>query len=230
MHVHVNAATSVDGKLSTVDREQVRISSPRDFDRVDALRADVDGVMVGIGTVLADDPSLTVDDEGLIDERIETGQDPQPTRIVADSRGRLPLDARLLDDEAETVVLVADAAPDDRRSKLTEAGATVRIAGDARVDLQAGLDALEAEGIRSILVEGGGELLYSFFEGGLVDSLSVYVGPMIIGGTDAPTLVDGAGFHDHESFPSLTRNDVKSLDEGVLIEWEVTEQHENPSQ
>ena len=81
MHVVVNAAMSVDGKLSSRRREQIAISGPDDFDRVDRLRAASDGVMVGVGTVLADDPSLTLDDASLVAERTERGESPQPARI-----------------------------------------------------------------------------------------------------------------------------------------------------
>lgn len=221
MDVHVNAAMSADGKLSTVDREQIRISGDRDFQRVDAMRADVDAVMVGIGTVMADDPSLTVDDPGLIEKRKDDGREPQPVRVVADSRARIPLDARILDETAETIILVAETAPSERRDRLTEQHATVRVAGDSRVDLVAGLDALESDGISSIMVEGGGELLASFFEAGLVDTLTVYIGSMVIGGADAPTLVDGAGFSATDNFPQLVRESVSRLDDGILVEWSI---------
>lgn len=221
MDVHVNAAMSADGKLSTVDREQIRISGDRDFQRVDAMRADVDAVMVGIGTVMADDPSLTVDDPGLIEKREDDGREPQPARVIADSRARLPLDARILDDTAETIILVAEAAPSERRAGLTAEDAIVRVAGESRVDLTTGLDALEAHGISSIMVEGGGELLASFFEAGLVDTLTVYIGSMVIGGADAPTLVDGAGFTATDDFPALVRESVSPLDDGVLVEWSI---------
>src|SRR6056297_528662 len=102
MHVVVNAAMSADGKLSTRRREQVAISGPDDFDRVDALRADADAVMVGVGTVLADNPSLTLDDPALVREREDAGESPHPARVVADSHARTPPDAKLLDDTAET--------------------------------------------------------------------------------------------------------------------------------
>ncbi len=95
-HVFVNAAMSADGKLSTYERRQVKISGPADFRRVDRLRAGADGVMVGIGTVLADDPSLTVKDPALVAAREAEGRLPHPVRIVVDSHARIPLDAAVL--------------------------------------------------------------------------------------------------------------------------------------
>ena len=219
MHVVVNAAMSADGKLSTRRREQVAISGPEDFDRVDALRADVDAVMVGVGTVLADNPSLTLDDADRIREREERGDSPHPARVVADSHARTPPDAKILDGTAETFVLVAEEEPRGHRKSLEEAGATVVVAGENRVWLPDALPQLESHGVERLMVEGGGELIFSLFEAGLVDELSVYVGSSIIGGRDAPTLADGNGFVD--SFPELELTGVERLEDGVLLRWTV---------
>ena len=226
MEVRVNAAMSADGKLSTVGREQIAISGPDDFDRVDQLRAEADAVMVGIGTVLADDPHLTVKDPDLIAARADRGGPGQPARVVADSRARTPIDANILDQSGPTFVLVSEAAPPNRVDVLESAGATVIQTSDDRVDLVSGLDQLEAEGIGSCLVEGGGELVFSLFETNLVDELTVYVGDIVIGGRDAPTLVDGDGFVDE--FPSLTLEAVERLDAGVVLSWTVSGSDRSP--
>ena len=219
MHVVVNAAMSADGKLSTREREQVAISGPDDFDRVDALRAESDAVMVGVGTVLADDPSLTVDDEARRERRRDAGKPENPARIVADSRTRTPTDARVLDDRATTYLLTSEAAPQDFVSAVTEAGGEVVSAGDQQVDLAAALSQLESRGIDRLMAEGGGELIFSLFEARLVDELSVFVGPSVIGGRNAPTLADGDGFVDE--FPDLSLRDVDGIDDGVLVRWTV---------
>lgn len=219
MHVVVNAAMSADGKLSTRDREQIPISGDADFDRVDELRADSDAVMVGVGTVLADDPSLTVDDPDRIAERRARNDPPQPARVVADSRARTPPDSRVLDDEAATYVLVGERAATEKVEGLERAGATVVAAGHERVDLPAGLASLESRGIDRLMVEGGGELIFSFFDTELVDELSVFVGPLLIGGRDAPTLADGDGFTG--GFPPLELTAVDQMDGGVLLRWDV---------
>lgn len=218
MRVVVNAAMSADGKLATRRREQLRISGPGDLDRVDALRAEVDAVLVGVGTVLADDPSLTVDDPDRLEAREAAGRARQPARVVADSRARTPTDARVLDDTARSVVLVSTAAADRAVADLEAAGADVVRAGDDRVDLAAGLASLEERGLDSVLAEGGGELIFSLFEAALVDELSVYVGSFVIGGRDAPTLADGEGFV--EAFPQLSLRAVDRVDDGVLLRYD----------
>jgi 2,5-diamino-6-(ribosylamino)-4(3H)-pyrimidinone 5'-phosphate reductase len=219
MHVLVNAATSVDGKLSTRRREQVAISGPDDFDRVDALRADADAVMVGVGTVLADDPHLTLDDPDRVAAREDRGEPPHPARVVVDTRARTPLDARILDDAATTYVLTGAIARPARLTALEESGAEVVRAGAGEVALRAALSTLESRGIDRLMVEGGGELIFSLFELGLVDELSLYVGSLVIGGRDAPTLADGEGFLGE--FATLELDSVERIDDGVLLRYVV---------
>lgn len=226
MRVVVNAAVSADGKLSTHAREPIEISGESDFQRVDELRAQSDAVMVGVGTVLADDPSLTVDDPVRTAIREADDRPIQPARVIADSHCRTPLDARVLDDATRTYILISEAAPQDRRTALRDTGAELVVSGERRVDIRAAVPRLESEGIDQLMVEGGGELIASMFEADLVDQLSVFVGSFVIGGRDAPTLVDGDGFL--ESFPQLSLLSVERLDGGVLLQWLV--EHDVPDQ
>ena len=219
MRVVVNSAMSVDGKLSSRRREQLRISDEADFRRVDELRAASDAVMVGVGTVVADDPSLTVDDPELRADREEEGRPANPARVVADSRIRTPPDATVLDDDAETYLLVSEEAPPGFVAEMEDLGATVISAGTDRVDLTAAFEGLADEGIDQLMVEGGGELIAGLFEEGLVDELTVYVGPMIVAGREAPTLADGEGFV--EDFPQLSLSSVERTGDGVLLAYEV---------
>ena len=219
MYVVVNAAQSVDGKLSTRRREQLAISGAEDFDRVDRIRAAADAVLVGVGTVLADDPHLTLDEEARRVERLRNGRAGNPARVVVDSTGRTPLDARILDDAATTYLLVSDAAATERREALAEAGATVIVAGGDRVDLADGVAALADRGVDRLMIEGGGEVIFSSLAAGIVDELQVYVGSFVVGGREAPTLADGDGFV--ESFPQLQLTDVDRIDDGVVLSYAV---------
>jgi 2,5-diamino-6-(ribosylamino)-4(3H)-pyrimidinone 5'-phosphate reductase len=216
MHVSVNAAVSADGKLSSRRREQIAISGEEDFSRVDRLRAEVDGILVGVGTVLADDPSLIRHDEThRLDLRGPNAS--PPARIVVDSTCRTPPDADILAGNPETYVLTSESAPPDYRDRLREAGATLVTAGSERVDITDCFETLEAAGIETLLVEGGGEIIFSLFESRLVDELTVYVGNVIFGGRNAPTLVDGEGFVD--DFPELELSGIDRLDSGVVLNW-----------
>ncbi|QLK26873.1 2,5-diamino-6-(ribosylamino)-4(3H)-pyrimidinone 5'-phosphate reductase [Natrinema zhouii] len=220
MHVVVNAAASADGKLSSRRREQIAISGEADFERVDRLRAASDAVVVGVGTVLADDPHLTVKDEALRSQRCEDGRPANPARVVVDSSGRTPTDAAILDDAATTYLCLSEEAPVDRRMALADHAELVT-AGDERVDLLRAFATLQEQGLERIMVEGGGELIFSLFEAGLVDELRLFVGSKIIGGRDAPTLADGEGFV--ADFPTLELADVDRIDDGVLLTWRVDE-------
>jgi 2,5-diamino-6-(ribosylamino)-4(3H)-pyrimidinone 5'-phosphate reductase len=217
MHVSVNVATSADGKLSSRRREQIEMSGDADFERVDRLRAESDAIAVGVGTVLADDPSLVRHDER--HRRITRKATGPPARVVFDSTARTPPDAAVLEGAPTTHVLVSEAAPESRRGGLRAAGAELIVAGERRVDLSTGLSMLETRGIERLLVEGGGEVIFSLFEAGLVDELTVYVGNLIVGGRDAPTLADGEGFVS--AFPELELEAVERLGSGALLEWTV---------
>jgi 2,5-diamino-6-(ribosylamino)-4(3H)-pyrimidinone 5'-phosphate reductase len=218
MYVHVNAAVSADGKLSTRQRRQVRISGDEDFARVDRLRAENDATLVGVGTVVADDPSLVRHNEAHREAERGTDADP-PGRLVVDTRLRTPTDASVLRGSPPTYLLHGEGASQERRRALREAGATLVETGEGRVDLPAAFEALEAHGVESLLVEGGGEVIFSLFEEALVDRLTVYIGSMVIGGRQAPTLADGRGFT--EEIPELHLEDVARLDDGVVLTWAV---------
>lgn len=220
-HVHVNVAMSADGKLSTRERRQVRISGPADFSRVDRIKAGSDAVMVGIGTVLADDPSLTVKSPDLRAMRIARGMPEHPVRIVVDSTARTPPEASLLHKgEGERIIACSERADPEKKSAIGRY-ATVLVAGCDRVDLPHLLSLLYQRGIRRVMVEGGGTLIAGLFSEGLVDELTCFVGSMIIGGRDAPTLADGPGFIDEESFVRLSLSGIERMDDGVLLTWHV---------
>ncbi|MDD4483592.1 MAG: 2,5-diamino-6-(ribosylamino)-4(3H)-pyrimidinone 5'-phosphate reductase [Methanoregula sp.] len=219
--VIVNVAMSADGKLSTRERRQVKISGMEDFARVDRLKAGCDAVMVGIGTVLADDPSLTVKSPDLKKQRMDEGRPEHPVRVVIDSRARTPLTASILNKgDGVRVVAVSDRADPDRVAAL-RGKATVIVAGETEVDLARVLDELGAMGIRSLMAEGGGTLIAGLVRAGLVDEFYTYVGSIVIGGKDAPTPADGPGWIKETEFARLTLAEVARIDDGVLLHWTV---------
>ncbi len=215
-NVIINSAMSADGKISSYERKQVRISGPEDMDRVKLLRAESDAVMVGVGTVLADDPGLRVKSSDLKRIRSDRGFSEDPLRVVVDSRARTPLDAEVLGEGC--ILAVSKAAPEERLDPLRKKCEIV-VAGDGRVDLRELLSILQRKGVKRLMVEGGATLNWSLIKAGLVDEISVYIGPMIIGGEGAPTLVDGPGFS--ADYPKFSLISADLLDGGVLLRWRV---------
>jgi 2,5-diamino-6-(ribosylamino)-4(3H)-pyrimidinone 5'-phosphate reductase len=225
-YVVVNIAMSADGKISTRERRQVRISGAQDFTRVDRLKAGCDAVMVGIGTVLADDPSLTVKSEECRNYRRNQGWDDHPVRIVVDSSGRIPPEASILHKgEGKRVVAVSKRA-DAAKIALLEKKARVIVAGEDEVDLCALINELGVMGIHRVMVEGGGTLIAGLIEAGLVNEIYTFIGNIIIGGKDTPTFTDGEGFMMESAFPRLTLLEASRIDQGILLHWNV----ENPCQ
>jgi 2,5-diamino-6-(ribosylamino)-4(3H)-pyrimidinone 5'-phosphate reductase len=179
---------TTDGKIATASGDS-SISSKRDLRRVHKLRVSVDAVVVGISTVVVDDPQLTV--------RLVKGRD--PVRVIVDSRGRIPLDSKILQtaSKIKTIVAVTKCASEEKIYKIRETGATVMIVpsdSNNLVDLKELLLSLKKRGIKKILVEGGGELNWSLLNTGMVDELIVTIGPIIAGGRTAKTLVEGEGY------------------------------------
>ncbi|HII98121.1 MAG TPA: 2,5-diamino-6-(ribosylamino)-4(3H)-pyrimidinone 5'-phosphate reductase [Methanoregula sp.] len=223
-YVVVNVAMSADGKLSTRERRQVKISGPGDFARVDRLKAGCDAVMIGIGTVLADDPSLTVKADECRKLRRDRGENEHPARIVIDSTARIPPDASILHKgEGERIVAVSARADTQRVANLKK-NATVIVVGDEEVDLALLMDELSTRGIQRVMVEGGGTIIAGLLAAGLVDEIYTFIGNIIIGGRDAPTLADGPGFTLEEDFLRLTLLEAKKMEDGILLHWIVNNQ------
>ncbi|HVL82964.1 MAG TPA: RibD family protein [Pseudonocardia sp.] len=178
-YVVLKYAQTLDGRIATAGGDSKWISGEEERAVSHALRAACDAVMVGVGTVLRDDPRLTV--------RLVPGA--SPLRVVLDSTLRTPSHALLLDSDPGTVVLTTDRAGDGDRERVRGSGAQVRVlpSGPGGVDLPAGLRVLRREcGVRSLLVEGGARVITSLLGAGLVDRIVVGTAPTIIGaGTEA---------------------------------------------
>jgi len=180
-------AMSLDGKTATRTGDSRWVSSVPSRELVHTLRGQMDAVLVGLGTVLADDPLLTARPPG-----------PRTaTRIVADSAARLPLGSRLVGSAAAAPLLVAttDRAPAERRAALAAAGAEVLVlpAERGRVDLRALMAELGRRRATNVLLEGGGELCAAALAAGLVDKVLAFVAPRLVGGRDARTPLEGEG-------------------------------------
>lgn len=218
--IFINSAMSADGKLSTKERKQVRISGKLDFGRVDELRAQADAVMVGIGTVLSDDPSLTVKSPERKAARKAAGKSENPVRIIVDSAARTPLDADIFKKgEGIRIIAVSNAAPAENVEKLEKKALVIKT-GTNKVDLSELAVNLKEIGISTLMVEGGATLNWGMLSAGLVDEIYTFVGNLIIGGATSPTFTDGEGFLEAEML-DLELLSVEKIEEGVLLKWKV---------
>jgi len=215
-HVTVKWAMTLDGKIAAFDRRSQWITGEAARREGHRLRSQSDAIVTGIGTVLADDPALTV--------RLPEPWPREPYRVVVDGRARLPLDAKLLQTGSRVRVLVAvgEAAPPQRLAALESAGVTVLPCKSREgrvdvVDLGARLHALD---VTAVLVEAGSELTGSFVRAGLVDRVAAFVAPTLLGGAAAPTPVGGPGL----ALPAalrLTNMTTRPLGTDWLIEADV---------
>ncbi len=206
-HVTINAAMSVDGKIALADGRGVRISNEEDLRRVHGLRAQVDAILVGVGTILKDDPKLTV--------KQELARGPNPLRVVLDSDGRTPRNAQVFDGAAPTLIATsADCVATFPRAEVFRGGRD-------EVDLRGLLDHLDRRGVKSVLVEGGSTTIWSFLRRRLADELKVFVGSAVIGGQSAPTLAGGEGVRSLDDAVRLRLERAGPLGDGLLLEYAV---------
>jgi 2,5-diamino-6-(ribosylamino)-4(3H)-pyrimidinone 5'-phosphate reductase len=207
--VVVNCAVSADGRLAYAGGRRAALSGPEDLRRVQRLRAASDAILVGVGTVLQDDPSLRVHSELL-----EGAPSRSPLRVILDSNGRTPPGARVLDGSQPTLI-----ATNLRCSREFPPGISRFAAGEGRVDLAALLGHLASRGVRQLMVEGGASVLASFLRSASVDELTIYVAPVLVGGPSAPTMMAGPDSRDASEVVGLSRVAVEPLGEGVLLTY-----------
>ncbi|MCX7750945.1 MAG: bifunctional diaminohydroxyphosphoribosylaminopyrimidine deaminase/5-amino-6-(5-phosphoribosylamino)uracil reductase RibD [Candidatus Bipolaricaulota bacterium] len=206
--VVLKLALSLDGKIATRTRRSRWITGEESRRVVHLLRARYGAVLVGVGTVLADDPSLTV----------REAEGPQPLRVVLDSAGRIPLEAKVLSPEAPTVVATTDRMPDSVEEALRGKGAEVwrlpTVGGE--VDLRALLRRL-GERTDSVLVEGGSEVAWSFLARGLVHKIAFFYAPLVLGGREAVPAVGGEGVANPAEGIRIRNLEVERVGEDLLL-------------
>ena len=198
---------SVDGKIAFADARPAKLSNEEDVARVQRLRAEADAVLVGVGTVLKDDPKLTV--------KPVYAQGKQPLRVVLDSAGKTPDHAHVLDGSAET--LIATSADCSRQF----AHAQVFRGGKDEVELVAFLEHLSQRGVKTLLVEGGSTVIWSFVKQRLADEIRVFVASLILGGHAAPTLAGGPGVHALPEAFHVRLESAERLGDGLLLTYTV---------
>jgi GTP cyclohydrolase II len=211
-YVVVKYAQSIDGRIATATGDSKWISSEAERTMAHALRATCDAVMVGVGTVLSDDPLLTV--------RLVEGASPR--RVVLDSTLRVPLDAAVLDDHAGTVIITTPRAHPLKRNALRGIHVGVREVAPSKggVDMGEALSTLRRDGVRSLLVEGGSRVITSLLRAGCVDRLVVSIAPLLLGsGTEG---VGDLGVTRVREGCHLSHRLVHVVGDDVVCTWDVS--------
>ena len=214
--VTLKMGASLDGKIAARDGSSRWITG--EDARLDAhrLRAQSGAIVVGAGTVMADDPALTV--------RLDGYRGRQPLRVVVDGQGRTPANARVLDAAAPTLIATTPASPSHMRSAWEETGAEVVVMEDAEdgvFPLHRLVELLGKRDVQSVLIEGGAAVAWSAIEARLVDRLVVYLAPKLIGGEAAPGILGGPGVPNISEAVSVTVTEVSRIGDDVKVEADV---------
>jgi diaminohydroxyphosphoribosylaminopyrimidine deaminase/5-amino-6-(5-phosphoribosylamino)uracil reductase len=211
-------AATLDGKIAANSGDSRWVAGEAARAWAHDFRTKIDAIMCGVNNVLLDDPQLTARPGGVTAER-------QPLRIVADSRGRTPLDARALGPGGKTIIATTERSPKEWRAQIEKCGAEALVlpAGeDGRVDVRVLMEELAKRGVLSLLVEGGGELHASFFAAGLVDKVHAIIAPKIAGGTAYPA-VAGAGIERMADAIALRDVSIERMGDDAVIVGYVTQ-------
>jgi len=220
--VFINVAMTADGKIDTLARKGAAISSQRDKERVDQLRAESDAIMVGGRTLLDEDPKLIVKSEALRAERVARGLSPNPVKVGIVTKADLRSDSAFLNaGPAHIVIFTTHRTSKDKLSMLKSRGVDVYSEDPERVNLQNALATLKGLGINRLMVEGGATLNFELIRLGLVDEVSAYVAPMIFGGESAPTMAAGSGLERGEAIPLKLIHVEKWDDGGVILKYQI---------
>ncbi|MBF4468985.1 MAG: 2,5-diamino-6-(ribosylamino)-4(3H)-pyrimidinone 5'-phosphate reductase [Methanobrevibacter arboriphilus] len=216
-YVILNAAMTLDGKIATKTGSS-EISGLEDLKRVHELRKEVDGIMVGINTVLMDDPRLTV-------HKITSKKLDNPIRVVVDNKARTPIESRILNDDALTIIAVSNKVETDNiifeRSKALSEKADVFYSKDPSVNLKELMKYLYSKKIKTLMLEGGSTLNFSMLRENLIDEIRVCVAPMVVGGKYAKTLFDGDGFDFMKEAINLELKNSYQLGKDLVLEYKV---------
>ncbi len=203
--VIINFAMSLDGKIALGTGEQTKLSNEEDFKRVHELRNSVDGILVGIGTVLSDNPSLTIKEKYVKNPR-------NPVRIVLDSKLRIPENAKVLDGRSKTIIYSTV-----NNKKIPNA--EIRVCGQDRINLKCMLDDLYSMGIKKLMVEGGSRIIGSFIKESLADKIIIFVSPYFMG-PDAPNAAYFETAKKLEEMIKMKIISISRLGDGILLELE----------
>ncbi|MCR3955559.1 MAG: bifunctional diaminohydroxyphosphoribosylaminopyrimidine deaminase/5-amino-6-(5-phosphoribosylamino)uracil reductase RibD [Gudongella sp.] len=208
------SAMTLDGKIATYTGDSKWVSGEESRLHVHRLRNRVSAILVGVGTVLADDPLLTA---RLGEEKVKN-----PIRVIVDTRGRIPVDSNLVRTagEVRTILATTNQAPKNALEDLRERGLEIMVTQekDGRVDISSMVERLGELGIDSILIEGGGAIGYSFLEERLIDKVLFFIAPKLVGGDDSKSPLGGKGVQMMKDAIGIDKLKAVPIGEDILIE------------
>ena len=221
-YIILNGAMTLDGKIATKTGNS-EISGEEDLLRVHKIRKEVDAIMVGINTVLTDNPRL-------IAYRVSSDKKDNPIRIVVDNKARTPLNFKILNDDAKTIIAVSNLCNENNKNcdkeavnRAKELSKKVEIFYSTKdyIDLKELMNYLYNKGIKTLLLECGSTLNFSMLKENLIDEIRVCIAPMVVGGKDSKTFFDGEGFDLMKDAVKLKLEKSYSLGKDFILEYKV---------
>jgi 2,5-diamino-6-(ribosylamino)-4(3H)-pyrimidinone 5'-phosphate reductase len=203
---------SADGKIASPSGKQLHISNEEDIKRMYNLRNSCDAVLVGVGTILSDNPKLTVKEKYIENPK-------NPIRVILDTHCRTKTDALAVNENAKTFIITNGEC--DKNYSDTVEVIQCEIDAEGIIDLEKMLEILSGRGIKKLMVEGGSTVIWNFLKRSLADDLYVYIGPMIIGGKYTPSMADGDGITSENDIINLEIIEVTRLNDGILVHYQL---------
>lgn len=210
---------SIDGKIALPSKRPLKLSSFEDFKRVHELRNYCDGVLVGVNTILMDDPKLTVKSDFVMEPK-------NPVRIVLDTHGRTPPGAKVLDGTVPSIIVMGAKYRAHQPTRAPSGFENAEIlylptepGYDDQIALGELMKLLKDKGTENLLVEGGETVIYNFLRKNLVDELFVYISSIVIGGSGTPTLAGGLGATSENDIIKLRLISCSQSGDGVLLNY-----------
>lgn len=215
--VTLKSAVSLDGKTATVSGESRWITGEAARHDAHYYRQEHDAILVGVNTIIADNPTLTA--------RFSAGGK-NPTRVILDHHLRTPIDANVVaDGEAQTWIVTGQSVSQEQCKSYQQYGVRMIVLDGEKIEIVPLLERLAAEGITSLFVEGGATVNDSFLRAGAVNRVVTYIAPKLLGGDSAPTSISGAGIEDLANVLMLSFESVEKLGEDLKIVSTAKEDH-----